>query len=99
MVKLIMGLPKKVTILGREYLVKEKSYGSSKDDMFGDVDYIKKVIFINKSLPTNEKELAFYHETVHIAFHVTGIAQILPEKLIEVICETTANLMMDIKIR
>lgn len=93
-------LPKSISILGRNYRITEVSMEKmievSEERSMGCVCFTSKNIYLIEGMTNEDKLLTLAHETVHIALTVTGLNLIIPFKIQEVICETMANLYLDL---
>jgi len=95
-----MKIPKSVIILGRKFKLKQVSqmvideYAGSPVEAC--VDITNAIILVRKDIPENDKILAIFHETQHIAHHVCGISQVISQEMQEIICETSAQSFADL---
>lgn len=88
-------------ILGRKVKVKiipQEKIAALSDDKhtIGLFDPNCMTIFIAENLSEPDKLYILTHEAVHCSHYLTGLDQSIPEPLIEVICQTTATLFMDL---
>ena len=92
--------PKKATILGRTFKIKyvtlETIARRSGISAVGLMDWEKKEILISKTLNEHDTMLTIIHECTHASHFITGLNQIIPGEIQELICETTAALFEDI---
>lgn len=90
----------KVNILGRSFKIKyvslEVLFKVSGQSAVGCLDWEKREILIYKDLNERERMLCLYHEFTHAMHFTTGLNQIIPPEIQEILCETNASLIEDI---
>lgn len=88
-------IPKSITILGRKFKV-ISNIPSSKMKIYGECNFTDRIIRIRESSSQEEAYITFLHECVHVVHFITGINQTLDSNQKEIICESTANMIIDI---
>ena len=95
-----MKIPKQVTILGKTFKVKqvsaqeiEKKYNGR---AYGIMDFSSKLIYIDKSLNPEDMLSTYLHECCHVVTYIVGLNQVIPGDLMEILCESMANGIMDV---
>lgn len=95
-----MKIPKTVTILGRKFTVKviskeviEKEIGTG---VMGGMNYTKKSILISNNMSKEDMYITYLHEVCHVGMYVTGLNQVIPSEMQEILCETLANTFFDV---
>jgi len=93
-----MKIPKKITIIGREYTVTQDYIRADRENILGKIYYNQGEILLNnsKSISKEEKNIAFLHEIIHGIFHALDYDQ--EEKKIIQLSETLYQIMKQIKV-
>jgi Zn-dependent peptidase ImmA (M78 family) len=93
-------IPKTLTILGRKYKLRfvseKKMIELIEAPAWAAVDFTNKQILIQETLSEEEMMISLIHEIGHIAHVTSGLNQIIPQDICEIICETSANAFLDL---
>jgi Zn-dependent peptidase ImmA (M78 family) len=93
-------IPKKLTILGRTFVVKKIPAIKIKEAIGYDVDgavmYSKKIIYLASELPPEALKLTLLHEVVHCIEITVGLNLVTEEKIREIWCESIASGFYDL---
>ena len=93
-------MPRTLTILGRKYKLRFVSEKKMQEIInvpaWAAVDFDNKQILVQETLSPEEAMLSIIHEVGHIAQSVSGINQVIPLELQEILCETNANAFADL---
>lgn len=92
-------LPRKVTIMGREIPIKYISKTKLNDmiqNAEGIWDSYDRCIYISKDAPRNIQLYYIYHEIGHALKNFTGLDQVIPPEIQEIIVQSFATLIEDV---
>jgi hypothetical protein len=97
-----LKLPKKVTILGKEFKFIPKTseqleeYADKDETIAAIIVFSDMEILYDRSASTSEVLLSLFHETSHVAQMVSGLDQVIDKKLQEVIAESHSHAYTDL---
>lgn len=91
-------MPKSIEIMGRvlpiKYIEKE-ALNEMIQNAEGIYDTYERGIYINKAAPQKIQKYYIYHETGHAILSFTGLDQVLPAEVQELICQSFATMTED----
>lgn len=85
--------------MGRKVTIKQVTELKNElgEELSGECDYNKKIIFIQKNQGHEEKIETLVHEATHFFLEFTGISQKIDENTAEVYCQLITALFHDLK--
>jgi flagellar biosynthesis/type III secretory pathway ATPase len=93
-------MPKHISILGRKFSLKFTSEARliemTGKRAFACVCFETKTISIMETLSPEDQMISIIHEVTHIGHVISGLNQVISNKLQEVLCETNANSIVDL---
>jgi Zn-dependent peptidase ImmA (M78 family) len=93
-------MPKHVVVMGRKIPVKlvgQDILDKMIEGAIGLYDCHTRCIYINKTLPKHIQKYTLDHELGHVIMDLTGLDQVIHRQIQEIICQSYATLMEDIK--
>lgn len=93
-------MPKYVMIMGRKIpvkLVDQDVLDEMIEGSIGLYDCHTRCIYINKTLPKHIQKYTLYHELGHVIMDLTGLDQVIHRQVQEIICQSYATLIEDIR--
>lgn len=92
-----MKLPKKISVLGQEYKIKQVKGLMEKENIEGSCSSHEYLISVDASLKGLVLRRVLYHEIGHAYCYESGLHEIMSHQALEMFCQTFSGLIESLK--